>query len=132
EEAAHVVEAFRAIRLNLLHSYGSGPVLLTVSSPGPGDGKSLVSSNLALSFAEAGYKAVLVDGDIRRGELHRRVKTERIPGLMDSLMKQVTLDQVLRPPTHPTLTLLPCGPRRHSGPELLGTSTMTELIGALK
>jgi len=132
EEAAHVVEAFRAIRLNLLHSYGSGPVLLTVSSPGPGDGKSLVSSNLALSFAEAGYKAVLVDGDIRRGELHRMFKTERIPGLIDYLMKQVTLDQVLRPTTHPNLTLLPCGTRRHSGPELLGTSTMTELIGALK
>jgi len=132
EEAAHVVEAFRAIRLNLLHSYGSGPVLLTVSSPGPGDGKSLVSSNLALSFAEAGYKAVLVDGDIRRGELHRMFKAERIPGLIDYLMKQVSLDQVLRPTTHPNLMLLPCGTRRHSGPELLGSGTMTELIGALK
>ncbi|MGH7658096.1 MAG: hypothetical protein ACREL6_07660, partial [Gemmatimonadales bacterium] len=64
EEAAQVVEAFRTIRLNLAHSYGSaGPVLLTVSSPGPGDGKSLVSSNLALSFAEAGYKTLLIDGD---------------------------------------------------------------------
>jgi capsular exopolysaccharide synthesis family protein len=132
EEAAHVVEAFRAIRLNLLHSYGSGPVLLTVSSPGPGDGKSLVSSNLALSFAEAGYKAVLVDGDIRRGELHRMFKAERIPGLIDYLMRQVTLEQVLRPTTHPNLMLLPCGTRRHSGPELLGSGTMTELVGALK
>jgi len=42
-----------------------------------------VSSNLALSFAEAGYKAVLVDGDIRRGELHRMFKSERILGLID-------------------------------------------------
>jgi capsular exopolysaccharide synthesis family protein len=132
EEAAHVVESFRAIRLNLLHSYGMGPVLLTVSSPGPGDGKSLVSSNLALSFAEAGYKAVLVDGDIRRGELHRMFKAERIPGLIDYLMKQASLEQVLRPTTHPNLMLLPCGTRRHSGPELLGSGTMTELVGALK
>ncbi|HZE74807.1 MAG TPA: polysaccharide biosynthesis tyrosine autokinase, partial [Gemmatimonadales bacterium] len=132
EEAAHVVEAFRAVRLNLLHSYGTGPVLLTVSSPGPGDGKSLVSSNLALSFAEAGYKAVLVDGDIRRGELHRMFKAERIPGLIDYLMRQASLDQVLRPTSHPNLMLLPCGTRRHSGPELLGSGAMTELVGALK
>jgi succinoglycan biosynthesis transport protein ExoP len=132
EEAAHVVEAFRAVRLNLLHSYGTGPVMLTVSSPGPGDGKSLVSSNLALSFAEAGYKAVLMDGDIRRGELHRMFKAERIPGLIDYLMKQASLDQVLRPTTHPNLMLLPCGTRRHSGPELLGSGMMAELVGALK
>jgi len=132
EEAAHVVEAFRAVRLNLLHSYGTGPVLLTVSSPGPGDGKSLVSSNLALSFAEAGYKAVLVDGDIRRGELHRMFKAERIPGLIDYLMRQASLDQVLRPTTHPNLMLLPCGTRRHSGPELLGSGMMAELVGGLK
>jgi polysaccharide biosynthesis transport protein len=132
EEAAHVVEAFRAVRLNLLHSYGTGPVLLTVSSPGPGDGKSLVSSNLALSFAEAGYKAVLVDGDIRRGELHRMFRAERIPGLIDYLMRQASLDQVLRPTSHPNLMLLPCGTRRHSGPELLGSGAMTELVGALK
>ena len=133
EEASHVVEAFRTIRLNLVHSYGAaGPVLLTISSPGPGDGKSLVCSNLALSFAEAGYKTLLLDGDIRRGELHRMFGAERIPGLIDYLMKNATLDQVLRGTTHKNLSLLPCGTRRHHGPELLGSGAMNELMVELK
>jgi tyrosine-protein kinase Etk/Wzc len=133
EEASHVVEAFRTIRLNLVHSYGAaGPVLLTISSPGPGDGKSLVCSNLALSFAEAGYKTLLLDGDIRRGELHRMFGAERIPGLIDYLMKNASLDQVLRSTTHKNLSLLPCGTRRHHGPELLGSGAMAELMAELK
>jgi capsular exopolysaccharide synthesis family protein len=133
EEASHVVEAFRTIRLNLVHSYGAaGPVLLTISSPGPGDGKSLVCSNLALSFAEAGYKTLLLDGDIRRGELHRMFGAERIPGLIDYLMKNATLDQALRSTTHKNLSLLPCGTRRHHGPELLGSGAMSELMAELK
>jgi capsular exopolysaccharide synthesis family protein len=133
EEASHVVEAFRTIRLNLVHSYGAaGPVMLTISSPGPGDGKSLVCSNLALSFAEAGYKTLLLDGDIRRGELHRMFGAERIPGLIDYLMKNASLDQVLRPTTHKNLSLLPCGTRRHHGPELLGSGAMAELMAELK
>jgi capsular exopolysaccharide synthesis family protein len=133
EETAQVVEAFRGIRLNIVHSYGAaGPVMLTISSPSPGDGKSLVSSNLALSFAEAGYKTLLIDGDIRRGELHRMFRAERIPGLLDYLMKSATLEQVLRPTSKRNLTLLPCGTRRQHGPELLGSALMNELMATLK
>ena len=133
EETAHIVEAFRGIRLNIVHSYGAaGPVMLTISSPSPGDGKSLVSSNLALSFAEAGYKTLLIDGDIRRGELHRMFRAERIPGMLDYLMKSATLDQILRPTSKRNLTLLPCGTRRQHGPELLGSALMNELMATLK
>lgn len=133
EEASQVVEAFRTIRLNLAHSYGSaGPVLLTVSSPGPGDGKSLVSANLALSFAEAGYKTLLLDGDIRRGELHRMFGLNRQPGLLDFLTQEATLEEVLKPTTHRGLTILPCGTRRHRGPEMLGSPPMSELMGEVK
>jgi capsular exopolysaccharide synthesis family protein len=133
EETAQVVEAFRGIRLNIVHSYGAaGPIMLTISSPSPGDGKSLVASNLALSFAEAGYKTLLVDGDIRRGELHRMFRAERIPGLLDYLMKSATLEQVLRPTSKQNLTLLPCGTRRQHGPELLGSALMNELMASLK
>jgi capsular exopolysaccharide synthesis family protein len=133
EEAAQVEEAFRTIRLNLVHSYGAaGPVLLTVSSPGPGDGKSLVSSNLALSFAKAGYRTLLVDGDIRRGEQHRLFSCERVPGLLDFLMRSASLDEILRPTMDKNLMLIPCGTRRHHGPELLGSPAMGELMAQLK
>ena len=133
EEAAQVIEAFRTIRLNLAHSYGAaGPVLLTISSPSPGDGKSLICSNLALSFAEAGYRTVLVDGDIRRGELHRMFNLSRRPGLMDCLTGDARLEEILQPSTHHGLTVVPCGSRRHQGPELLGSAAMQSLMAQLK
>lgn len=133
EEAAQIIEAFRTIRLNLAHSYGAaGPVLLTISSPSPGDGKSLIASNLALSFAEAGYRTVLVDGDIRRGELHRMFNLSRRPGLMDCLTGDASLEDVLQPTTHQGLSVVPCGSRRHQGPELLGSAAMQGMMSELK
>nr|MBA2626526.1 polysaccharide biosynthesis tyrosine autokinase [Gemmatimonadales bacterium] len=133
EEAAQVVEAFRTIRMNLAHSYGAaGPVMLTVSSPAPGDGKSLVASNLALSFAEAGYKTLLIDGDVRRGELHRMFGTDRRPGLLDFLLGTATLAEVTRPASHRNLTLIPCGTRHHHAPELLGSNAMRALLADVK
>ena len=132
EEASQVVEAFRTVRLSLAHSYGAaGPIMFTVSSPGPGDGKSLVSSNLALSFAEAGYSTLLIDGDIRRGELHRMFDLDRQPGLLDYLTEEGELDTVLRKTQH-HLTVLPCGTRRHLGPELLSSPAMGELMARCK
>lgn len=133
EEAAQVVEAFRTVRLNLAHSYGSaGPVMLTISSPGSGDGKSLVSSNLALSFAEAGYRTLLIDGDIRRGELHRMFSIDRRPGLLDYLVGDANLDDVVRPSSHEGLSVIPCGTRRQQGPELLGSAAMSHLMAEMK
>jgi len=133
DEAAQVVEAFRSIRMSLAHSFDStGPIALTISSPSPGDGKSLIASNLALSFAEAGYRTVLVDGDIRRGGLHSTFGVERRPGLVDHLAGDVSLGAILRPATHPLLTLIPCGSRKHLGPELLGSVRMRELMDQLK
>jgi capsular exopolysaccharide synthesis family protein len=133
EEAAQVIEAFRTIRMSVTNAYGaSGPIMLTVSSPGAGDGKSLVSSNLALSFAEAGYRTALVDGDTRRGQLHAMFGANRRPGLLDYLSGDAPLEAVLRNSTHEKLTLIPCGTRRHRGPELLHSQAMLQLIGELR
>jgi polysaccharide biosynthesis transport protein len=133
EEAAQVIEAFRTIRMSITNSYaGSGPIMFTISSPGAGDGKSLVSSNLALSFAEAGYRTVLLDGDTRRGQLHAMFGANRRPGLLDYLGGDAPLDAVLRNSTHEKLTLIPCGTRRHRGPELLHSQAMLQLITDLR
>jgi tyrosine-protein kinase Etk/Wzc len=133
EEAAQVIEAFRTIRMSITNSYaGSGPIMFTISSPGAGDGKSLVSSNLALSFAEAGYRTVLVDGDTRRGQLHAMFGASRRPGLLDYLGGDAPLDAVLRGSTHEKLTVIPCGTRRHRGPELLHSQAMLQLITDLR
>ncbi|MGH7672235.1 MAG: GumC family protein, partial [Gemmatimonadales bacterium] len=133
EEPAEVVEALRGVCLNLVHAYGtSGPLLVTVTSPGPGDGKSFLVANLALTFADGGHRTLLVDGDIRRGVLHRRFKAARQPGLGDFLREDATLEQIVQSTTYPWLYLLGCGTRTHRAPELLGSPAMTKLITTLR
>ncbi|MBA2291511.1 MAG: polysaccharide biosynthesis tyrosine autokinase [Gemmatimonadales bacterium] len=133
EEAAQVIESFRTVRLNLLHMVPDATsIALTVTSPMPGDGKSLISSNLAFSFAEAGYRTLLVDGDTRRGELHRTLGVERIPGLLDHLADGAVVDTILRPTSHPHLTLMPGGSRHRNAPELMGSERMRKLIAAMR
>jgi polysaccharide biosynthesis transport protein len=133
EHAAQVIESFRSVRLNLSHSFEPGAsIALVISSPAPGDGKSFVAANLALSFAEAGYRTVLVDGDIRRGDLHRTFGAERQPGLIDCLLGAAHITGALRSTTHARLVLMPSGARRREGPELLGQPAMKELVRALR
>ncbi len=133
EEAAQVIEAFRTIRLNLMHTvtHDRG-FALTITSPMPGDGKSLVSSNLALSFAEAGFNTLLIDGDTRRGELHRTFGVERVPGLLDYLANAKPLAESMHATNHPRLTVLTAGTRHREAPELLGSSVMRALVTQLQ
>ena len=133
EDEAQLVEAFRGLRLNVRNAAnGSGPVTVAISSPGPGDGKSLISSNLALAFAEAGYRTLLIDGDIRRGQLHSTFGVPQRPGLVDHLTGDIVVEDVIRETSHGNLFLIPCGTRRHRGPELLAADTTVKMIRALR
>lgn len=133
EAFLHSVEAFRSLRMRVHHFYDLPPVMLTISSPGAGDGKSMISANLALSFAEAGFKTLIIDGDIRRGKLHSVFNVERRPGLLDYLAGQATIDAVVRPAANnPLLHVLTSGTRRHRGPELLTSGALPELLAQLR
>ncbi|MGH7476890.1 MAG: GumC family protein [Longimicrobiales bacterium] len=130
ESFEQVIEAFRTIRLSLIHAYGkAGPLIITVSSPGSGDGKSFVSSNLAVAFAELGYKTALVDADVRRGRLHHLFQqTHRRPGLTEYLQGSLELDGLIQSTQYPLLSLITCGARQHNAPELLGMRRMRDLL----
>src|SRR5258708_12739078 len=68
EDEPAFLEAMRGIRMNLEYAYGSaGPVVFALPSPGPGDGKSLIASNLAAMFAEGSPPTFLLAGAIRPG-----------------------------------------------------------------
>jgi polysaccharide biosynthesis transport protein len=127
------VEAFRAIRTGILYAHGSaGPLVLTVSSPGVGDGKSFTTSNLGLCFAELGRRTVIVDGDVRRGIQHKLMDVERKPGLTDLLSGNAGIEGVLRPTAHPMLSVIPMGSLTGNAPELLCTEEMQTLMAQLK
>src|SRR5204862_512283 len=128
-----VVEAFRGLRLSLVNEYdpASGPIVVTVTSPGSGDGKSFVSSNLALAFSYAKQRTLLVDADLRRGALHRVLNLRRQPGLTDFLAGDVARAPVLQKTSHACLDFIASGIRRRDAPELLGSGAMADLVTSL-
>jgi len=133
EAMLHSIEAFRGLRMRLHHSFDTPPVMLTITSPGAGDGKSMISSNLALSFAEAGYRTLLIDGDIRRGKLHSVFNLDRRPGLLDYLAGEADIADVLRDVSpNGRFTVIPSGTRRHRGPELLTSARLPALFNTMR
>jgi len=132
ENHSAVLEAFRELRIAISFAFGSaGPLTFVVTSPSEGEGKTFVSTNLAVAFADLGRRTVLVDGDTRRGDAHRMLGVARTPGLTDFLANGSTAD-VVRSTDYPNLSLVPCGTRGGSTPELLASPQMAEFLGTLK
>ncbi len=132
-EAAPIVEAMRGIRFNVLHAYGAaGPVVFTVTSPGSREGKSFVASNLALAFADAGHRTLLIDGDLRRGSLYRILNASRKPGLTDVLHGEVSIERAIQATRYPPLFFVGNGTRTPDAPELLGSDAMSTFITGVR
>src|SRR5207302_10679097 len=99
--SAAVGDALRGLLPRRSHAGGSGRLLVTVTSPGVGEGKSFLSCNLALAFADAGYRTLLIDGDVRRGGQHRMLGLHREPGLVDFLAGDLPFETVVQATRHP-------------------------------
>ena len=80
--------------------------------------------NLALSFAEAGCRTLLIDGDIRRNQLHTAFEGQRRPGLVDCLLGSVEPTDVMQPSSRESGPPV-VGARRQRGPELLASQAST-------
>jgi capsular exopolysaccharide synthesis family protein len=133
DQVTHVIETMRGVRLSVQHAHGAaGPIVLTVTSPGVGDGKSFVATNLALAFAQAGQRTLLIDGDTRRGALHRILQASRQPGLTDLLEGAVPLEAVIQAARYPRLHFIGGGRRSRESPELLGSPAMVDLLVRLR
>ena len=130
--APQVIEALRSIRLGVQNAYGTGPMVLTITSPGSSDGKSFITSNLGLAFADAGLRTIVVDGDIRRGLLHRVLNAKRKPGLIDHLSGNAGREEIIQKTDFPQLSFIGCGQRTPNGPELLSSPAMAQLITSLR
>jgi succinoglycan biosynthesis transport protein ExoP len=132
ESTFQLVESFRSLRMNVMNASEAGKVSVAISSPSPADGKSLVAANLALSFADAGLRTVLVDGDTRRGTLHDVFALPATPGLTDYLAERADLDAVILPTAQAFLSVVACGTRRRRSPELLTSQRLPMLVSRLR
>jgi capsular exopolysaccharide synthesis family protein len=130
----HLLENFRIIRTNLImHSQDPNlPQVLLVTSAMPQEGKTVIAANLAMSFASKGEKTILVDGDLRRGRLHRVFDATNKPGLSDVLSKYNTIADACRPTGNENLTLMTCGKHLNWAAELLDSANFAKIIQELR
>lgn len=106
-----VAESFRSLRTSLLYSApDQPPKALMVTSLQSEDGKTSLASNLAIALAQLGAgEVLLVDGDLRRPNLHELLEVEQAPGLSTFLTGQVELTQVVVSTKIPNLYIIPAG-----------------------
>jgi polysaccharide biosynthesis transport protein len=131
EHVVQFLESFRTLRMHITHSARGDRLRLAVTSAAAGDGKSLISSNLALSYAGAGLRTVLVDGDSRRGSLHKTFGVPGKGGLSEYLLGKLSESQLVKDTSHENLSLISCGHRNGSSPELLASARLTRLMDHL-
>jgi capsular exopolysaccharide synthesis family protein len=119
-------ESFRNLRSSLffLPVEGERPKAFLITSCVPNEGKSTVSANLATVIAMSGAKTLLVDGDLRRGRLHRSFGLSNECGFSEVLKSEVNWSEAVQQTAIENLTLLPRGRSiTQPGERLLGPVT---------
>jgi capsular exopolysaccharide synthesis family protein len=130
---SQTAEEYRNLRTNVLFSSSKDkPRVFVVTSPEPQDGKSLTSANLAISFAMAELRVLLIDGDLRRPKVHTIFNIKNDVGLTTLLptrpyedhpddMTDNSWKQCLNDPGIPYLRVIPSGFVPNNPSELLGS-----------
>lgn len=131
----NVSEAFRNLKASISVSIPKqeGGVAIMVTSSFPEEGKTTVTVNLALMFAQSNAKVLLLDADIRKGRIAKYFKANSAPGLSDYLSGQKTLDEVVHvSEINNNLSFLTCGTHSPKPYELLESDAMRNLLGKLR
>ncbi|APF40480.1 polysaccharide biosynthesis tyrosine autokinase [Neomicrococcus aestuarii] len=123
-------EALRELRTNLAYmDVDNPPRVIVVTSSVPGEGKSSLSANLAVTIAHTGQKVIVVDGDLRRPVVSEMFSLPGDAGLTDVLAGQAELDDVLQDfEPVPNLQVLAAGRIPPNPSELLASKTMGKLL----
>lgn len=123
-------ELFKVLRTNLLFPATGKPCKnMLVTSALPSDGKSFVSSNLAISIAQGVEEHVLlIDGDVRRPTIHSNFGFGQVVGLSEHLATGADIGKILLKSPIPKLTILPAGQPPRNPTELLSSRKMQTLL----
>jgi len=125
------VETLRSFRTALQFALaGSRNQTVVITGPAPGVGKSFICANFA-AIAASGRRVVLIDADLRRGSLHRRLEAQRTPGLTELLLG-APLDQVVQRQVAPGLDFISTGGEPPHAADVLLSPAMETLLDTLR
>lgn len=129
----HVTETFRSIHSALkLNDESKNAKIILATSTLPGEGKSFVSSNLSLTFANHGEKTLLIDADLRLPNVARSLQLENDFGLLDHIEKGVALDEVIIKEVYPNLDVLPSGGKSKNPTQVLNSAQFEAMFADLR
>jgi capsular exopolysaccharide synthesis family protein len=125
-----IVEHYRRLRTKTLQKQAEKPFrTLLITSPGPGEGKTLTTLNLGLSFALLPkFKVLVIDGDLRRGTMGRWLGAEGRPGLGNLLDGSATPDEVILKSTDFPAYFMVRGTSETPAAELLNSPRVGECL----
>jgi len=128
------LDFYKVLRTQILHrSKQKGWNTIMVTSTRPGEGKTLTSINLALTFAKAyGQTVLLVDCDLRQQKIHSYLGLESHSGIADYLLNGRPLKDLILWPKVDKLTLISGGQTIIESAELLGSKRMKEMVAEMK
>ncbi|MCJ1655435.1 polysaccharide biosynthesis tyrosine autokinase [Staphylococcus sp. NRL 16/872] len=117
-----VSEKFRGIRSNIMFSGTKGEIKsIIVTSEKPAAGKSIISANIAITYAQAGYKTLIIDGDMRKPTQHYHFETSNYDGLSNLIIGKSDYDKAIRQTRVDNLDLLTSGPVPPNPSELIAS-----------
>lgn len=127
-----VVESYKNIRTNLMFLLSNKKnKTFVVSSSLLGEGKSSVSYNSAVAFSQLGHKVLLIDADLRRPSIHKKMHLNNSAGLSSALVKFCTIEEAIQT-KNACLDIMTSGPIPPNPSELLGSEAMDELLKELQ
>lgn len=128
-----VAEQFRTIRTNIQFSAVDKKIQsLVVTSAEPSEGKSTVSSNLAVVWAKQNEKVLLIDADLRRPIAHRTFNLLNAAGLSSYLSNNAVYEEIIQETEVPNLSVISSGPVPPNPAELLNSRHINTLIERLE
>lgn len=126
-------EAFRALRTNIQYSLVDKPVKsIVISSPNPGEGKSTIAANLAVSYAHGEKNVLIIDADLRKPMLHTILDLHKKPGLTNILFESMDLSSGIQDTVVENLKAISCGDIPANPADLLGSVKFKKLFQDLQ
>jgi capsular exopolysaccharide synthesis family protein len=133
DQLSLTAESYRTIRTALLLSKAEHPPkVILLTSPAPGEGKTVTTVNLAAALAQSGQSVVVVDGDLRKGRCHKLVNISNQTGLANVLAGQSGLRSAIKETAVKNFFLLSRGALAPNPADLLMSRKMQEILNELR